>query len=162
MNKEEQHMADEQIEDKDKHEPALNAEETSGALEKLGYRKTKLGWVPKDWRVMKLKKVAEIQTGLAKGKKNITDPVFLPYLRVANVQDGHLDLSEIKKIKVSRNKISRYSLKNGDVLLTEGGDFDKLGRGTVWRNEIPNCLHQNHIFVVRPDRKNFCHISFPL
>jgi type I restriction enzyme S subunit len=36
-------------------------------------------------------------------------------------------------------------------LLTEGGDFDKLGRGTVWRGEIENCLHQNHIFCVRPN-----------
>lgn len=144
-------MADEQIEVK--HEPALNAERASGTLEKLGYRKTKLGWVPKDWRVIKLKKVAEIQTGLAKGKKNIKDPIYMPYLRVANVQDGFLDLTEVKKIKVSRDKVSRYSLKEGDVLLTEGGDFDKLGRGTIWKNEISNCLHQNHIFVVRTDRE---------
>jgi len=35
--------------------------------------------------------------------------------------------------------------------MTEGGDLDKLGRGTVWRGEIPNCLHQNHVFALRPD-----------
>lgn len=38
----------------------------------------------------------------------------------------------------------------GDVLMTEGGDLDKLGRGTVWRGEIEECLHQNHVFAVRP------------
>jgi type I restriction enzyme S subunit len=42
-------------------------------------------------------------------------------------------------------------LKRGDVLMTEGGDLDKLGRGTVWDDEIENCLHQNHVFAVRPD-----------
>jgi len=41
------------------------------------------------------------------------------------------------------------TLKAGDVLMTEGGDIDKLGRGCVWRDEIPGCLHQNHVFAVR-------------
>lgn len=74
----------------------------------------------------------------------------LPYLRVANVQDGHLDLDVIKTVAVSHDDVARFSLQPGDVLFTEGGDFDKLGRGTVWRGEVPNCLHQNHVFAVRP------------
>jgi len=104
------------------------------------------------WKIVPLKNVAKIQTGIAKGKsyKN-TNIKELPYLRVANVQDGYLDLSEIKTICVAEHEIERYSLKYGDVLLTEGGDFDKLGRGTIWRGEVPNCLHQNHVFSVRTD-----------
>jgi type I restriction enzyme S subunit len=77
--------------------------------------------------------------------------VELPYLRVANVQDGYLDLSEIKTINVHRDKVNRYRLEKGDVLLTEGGDFDKLGRGAVWSGQIKNCVHQNHVFAVRPN-----------
>lgn len=107
---------------------------------------------PSEWRRLGLQDVAEVRTGLAKGKRDIKDPVKLPYLRVANVQDGHLDLREIKRIAVARAEVERYSLQEGDVLLTEGGDFDKLGRGTMWRNEIPQCLHQNHVFVVRANR----------
>ena len=76
----------------------------------------------------------------------------MPYLRVANVQDGFLDLSEIKMIEVSPDLIPKYTLQQGDVLFTEGGDYDKLGRGTVWNNEIPNCLHQNHVFAVRTNQ----------
>jgi type I restriction enzyme S subunit len=34
--------------------------------------------------------------------------------------------------------------------MTEGGDWDKLGRAAIWREEIPGCIHQNHIFRVRP------------
>ena len=37
--------------------------------------------------------------------------------------------------------------------MTEGGDFDKLGRGDVWRGQISTCLHQNHVFCVRPNPK---------
>jgi len=105
--------------------------------------------IPKTWRKRKLADIAVVQTGIAKGKKNIADPVTRPYLRVANVQDGHLDLSEIKTIEVSRHELDRFSLNVGDVLFTEGGDFDKLGRGTVYQGEVPNCLHQNHVFAVR-------------
>ena len=105
--------------------------------------------LPKGWLKKKLVEIADVQTGIAKGKKNISDPVTRPYLRVANVQDGRLDLNEIKIINISRHEIDRFSLREGDVLFTEGGDFDKLGRGTVWRDEIPGCLHQNHVFAVR-------------
>lgn len=118
-----------------------------------GYKWTKLGWVPEEWEVVKLEKLATIQKGVAKGRKNIVDPVLLPYMRVANVQDGFLDLSTIKKIKVPESDVEKYLLQPGDVLLTEGGDFDKLGRGTVWNNEIENCVHQNHVFAVRPNKK---------
>lgn len=103
------------------------------------------------WKTQKLSDVAHLQTGLMKGKKYDGDTVFMPYLRVANVQDGYLDLNEIKTIKVATANYERYLLRKGDVLFTEGGDYDKLGRGTVWNDEIPNCLHQNHIFVVRVD-----------
>jgi type I restriction enzyme, S subunit len=78
--------------------------------------------------------------------------IELPYLRVANVQDGYLDLSEIKSVAVLKSEVDRFSLQTGDMLMTEGGDFDKLGRGTVWRGQISPCLHQNHIFRVRPTR----------
>lgn len=103
------------------------------------------------WETKKLSDVAHLQTGLMKGKKFNGDTVFMPYLRVANVQDGYLDLNEVKTIEVSKANYERYLLRKGDVLFTEGGDYDKLGRGTVWNGEIPNCLHQNHIFVVRVD-----------
>ena len=104
-----------------------------------------------NWRTEPLIKIASLQTGLMKGKRYDGETIRLPYLRVANVQDGFLDLSEVKEIEIDVSKVSRYSLKKGDVLFTEGGDFDKLGRGTVWEAQIPNCLHQNHIFVVRPN-----------
>jgi type I restriction enzyme S subunit len=107
--------------------------------------------VPEGWKLKRLDKVAQIQTGIAKNQQALSDYVELPYLRVANVQDGFLDLSEIKTIRIEKSKVQRYLLKNRDVLLTEGGDFDKLGRGAVWKASISFCVHQNHVFVVRVD-----------
>ena len=99
-----------------------------------------------------LHELAEIRTGLALGKKHGgEDLVSRPYLRVANVLDGSLDLKEMKTVEVRLNDLERYELHDGDVLMNEGGDFDKLGRGTVWRGQINGCLHQNHVFAVRTD-----------
>ena len=107
--------------------------------------------VPEGWKCVPLGEIADVRTGVAKNKKELADPVELPYLRVANVQDGRLDLNEIKTIEIERRQVERYSLAEGDVLMTEGGDFDKLGRGDVWRGQISQCLHQNRIFAVRVD-----------
>lgn len=95
-----------------------------------------------------------IQSGITVDANRDTgaDSVTLPYLRVANVQDGHLDLASITEITVSRTAARSSTLRRGDVLMTEGGDLDKLGRGTVWNAEIENCLHQNHVFAVRPNQ----------
>jgi type I restriction enzyme S subunit len=105
--------------------------------------------IPKEWRRVPLHEIAEVRTGVAKGKTRLRNAVELPYLRVANVQDGHINLSVVKRISVEREQIERYSLRTGDILMTEGGDFDKLGRGDVWQGEIDPCLHQNHVFAVR-------------
>jgi len=73
----------------------------------------------------------------------------VPYLRVANVQRGYLDLREVTTIRVSPQKAAALKLEPGDVLFNEGGDRDKLGRGWVWSGEIENCIHQNHVFRAR-------------
>ncbi len=106
--------------------------------------------VPNGWGKKSLEKVADVRSGVAKGKSGLKDPISVPYLRVANVQDGHVNLDEVKVIDIERDKLERYSLKKGDVLMNEGGDFDKLGRGDVWLGQIEPCLHQNHVFAVRP------------
>lgn len=110
-----------------------------------------LGRIPASWPIVRLKYLAEIQTGLTLGK-NYGEQTLVerPYLRVANVQDGFLDLSEITTVWVPAEDVARHELRRGDVLMTEGGDFDKLGRGYVWEGQIEGCLHQNHVFAVRP------------
>ena len=116
------------------------------------FKDSELGRIPKSWEVLPLGQLASVQTGIAKNSKPIEDSIAVPYLRVANVQDGYLDLTEMKTIEIPKSKFNRYLLQNGDVLMNEGGDFDKLGRGTVWRGEITGCVHQNHVFAVRPDQ----------
>lgn len=109
-----------------------------------------LGIIPAHWDVKRLKFLGEVRSGVAKGKDlGDVDTVSLPYLRVANVQDGYVDLAEVLEIEVAVADAARYLLKADDVLMNEGGDNDKLGRGTVWQGQIDPCIHQNHVFAVR-------------
>ena len=105
---------------------------------------------PKGWKTVRLDEVADIASGVTKGRQFGNKPtVVVPYMRVANVQDGYLRLDEIKEIEVLPADLESCRLLDGDVLLTEGGDPDKLGRGAVWRDQINPCIHQNHVFRVR-------------
>jgi len=98
---------------------------------------------------------ASVQTGLTVDANRERDGAVgeYPYLRVANVQAGWLHLHVIKTMSIPDLVARQAMLQPGDVLMTEGGDLDKLGRGTVWDGQIPGCLHQNHIFAVRADRR---------
>jgi len=112
-----------------------------------------LGEVPAHWEVVALKRIADVNTGVAKGKDLAgRSTITVPYLRVANVQDGYLDLDDVATIEIGEDELDRYALKPGDVLMNEGGDFDKLGRGCVWEGQISPCITQNHVFAVRPWR----------
>jgi len=107
--------------------------------------------LPKGWCWTTLATISDIEGGITKDQKRRTTPTMreVPYLRVANVQRGFLDLSEVKTILAEEEEIQSLLLQEGDVLFTEGGDRDKLGRGWVWKGEIPDCIHQNHIFRAR-------------
>jgi type I restriction enzyme S subunit len=118
------------------------------------YQETPIGWMPKGWVLSELGQYADICSGVTLGTKSSTDRrLRVPYLRVANVQDGYLDLAEVKEIYVNQKTLDTLRLQPGDVLMNEGGDFDKLGRGTVWQGEIEPCIHQNHVFRVRVEAK---------
>jgi type I restriction enzyme S subunit len=134
----------------------INRAVTCGLDPTIRLKPSGIDWlrdIPEHWEATQLKYVAEVQTGVTLGKTYgaaVLEP--RPYLRVANVQDGYLDLQDITTIHVPVSEAASCELQAGDVLMTEGGDIDKLGRGYIWQGEIPGCLHQNHIFAVRAER----------
>jgi len=112
-----------------------------------------IGEIPAHWNCSRLKIHSKIQSGITLGKSYRNQSfVEMPYIRVANVQNGYFKLDDVATISLPNNEIARYLLQDGDILVTEGGDIDKLGRGTVWRNNIKPCLHQNHVFAIRVNK----------
>ena len=104
-----------------------------------------------EWTWSILGEIADLKGGVTKDSKREADPDYVdyPYLRVANVQQGFLDLSVVTTIRTDRHKAEKLVLQHGDILFNEGGDRDKLGRGWVWEGQIENCIHQNHVFRAR-------------
>jgi type I restriction enzyme S subunit len=128
-----------------------------GLHEEVSLKPSGVEWfttVPAHWSVKKLKHLATVRSGIAKGKTYLSgqELIEVPYLRVANVQDGFLRLGDMSSIQVTKSEAQSYKLEPFDLLMNEGGDIDKLGRGTVWHGEIPNCINQNHVFALRPKK----------
>ena len=119
--------------------------------ELLSPQTSELPPLPTTWCWGSLEQIAEIEGGITKDQNRRLTATMrdVPYLRVANVQRGYLDLREIKSILAELDVIDNLRLCKGDILFTEGGDRDKLGRGWVWNNEIEECIHQNHVFRAR-------------
>ncbi|HET7460019.1 MAG TPA: restriction endonuclease subunit S [Longimicrobium sp.] len=110
---------------------------------------------PEGWAWATLGSIADLQGGITKGQSAKPGQTMrsVPYLRVANVQRGYLDLSEVKVIDAPESKIEILRLLPGDILFNEGGDRDKLGRGWIWNGQIEECIHQNHVFRARVKSK---------
>jgi type I restriction enzyme S subunit len=95
--------------------------------------------------------VAKVSYGIQKSPTNRPGQHARPYLRVANVQRGELDLREIKYIEVADTEMTNLRLEPGDLVVCEGNSADLVGRPAMWRGEILDCVHQNHILKVRVD-----------
>lgn len=101
-------------------------------------------------RAFELNEIAEVQGGLQVTSKRKAHPVVVPYLRVANVYRGLLDLAEIKTMRVTEKELQRTRLEEDDLLVVEGhGNANEIGRVGVWDASIEPCVHQNHLIRVR-------------
>ena len=113
------------------------------------------------WREVLLETVADIASGITKGRKIREQKLIkVPYMAVSNVKDGYIDWTTIKTIEATEQEIEQYRLLPNDVLMTEGGDPDKVGRGAIIRKPLENCIHQNHIFRVRLNEELILPIFF--
>jgi len=106
--------------------------------------------LPDSWSWVRFEDVVDITSGVTLGRKvSGKRLVTVPYLRVANVQRGYLDIDQMKEIELTEEELDKYSVMARDLLITEGGDWDKVGRTAIWRDELPRVAHQNHIFKAR-------------
>lgn len=109
---------------------------------------------PMAWPEVALETLADIVSGITKGRKVKKQTLLeVPYMAVSNVKDGYIDWTTVKTILATEQEIEQYRLFPDDVLMTEGGDPDKVGRGAIIKEPLENCIHQNHIFRVRLDKE---------
>lgn len=113
------------------------------------------------WNEAPLESMADIVSGITKGRKvSGKHLIKVPYMAVSNVKEGYIDWTTVKTIEATEQEINQYCLLPDDVLMTEGGDPDKLGRGAIIKVPLENCIHQNHIFRVRLDETHILPVYF--
>ena len=106
-----------------------------------------------EWPEKSLESLADIVSGITKGRKTTeTELIEVPYMAVSNVKSGYIDWTTVKTILATKQEIEQYRLMPDDILMTEGGDPDKVGRGAIIKNPLKDSIHQNHIFRVRLDK----------
>lgn len=111
---------------------------------------------PEGWEAKRLFEFSEITSGFTMGRDlSRYETMMVPYVTVGNVMDGHLNLSDVGQCEIKSSELEALQLKRGDILMTEGGDRDKLGRGSVWKGEIEPCVYQNHIFRIRLEQASY-------
>ena len=114
-----------------------------------------------EWTEVSLESISDIVSGITKGRKIKTaELIEVPYMAVSNVKNGYIDWTTVKTIEVTEQELNQYRLLPDDVLMTEGGDPDKVGRGAIIREPLENCIHQNHIFRVRFNERDILPVFF--
>ncbi len=90
------------------------------ALFKAWFVDSIMGGLPKGWRRCSIRELANnIQYGLTQSAS--TEPIGPRFLRITDIQGGHVDWSRVPFCKISTDDLVRYRLKKGDVLVARTG-----------------------------------------
>lgn len=107
-------------------------------------------WIlPEGWEWKTIDDLFDLQQGVSMSPRRRRGENPVPFLRTKNILWGDIDLQEVDEMDVSDNELERLKLKDGDLLICEGGD---VGRTAVWEGQLPIVVYQNHIHRLR--RKN--------
>lgn len=108
---------------------------------------------PKGWPVVIVEEVGAVQLGRQRAPKYQTGQFRKPYIRVANVYENKINLSDLLYMDFDASDFVTYALKHGDILLNEGQSTELVGRSAMWRDEIPGCCFQNTLLRFQAHRK---------
>jgi type I restriction enzyme, S subunit len=94
------------------------------------------------WKMTTVNNVGAIQLGKKREPKSHIGPNMTPYLRVANVLENEIDITDVHEMNFTPSEFEKYRLISGDILLNEGQSPDLVGRPAMFRGEIDNCCFQ--------------------
>lgn len=117
----------------DKPKMKVSTDHSVESEEKSGYRHTKLGWIPKEWRIEKIGQIASVTGGYAfKSNKMLSSNSEYQILKMSNVYQGVLDLSRNSSFwKQPTEREKEYLLVKEDIVLTLTGTVGKRDFGFV-------------------------------
>lgn len=114
--------------------------------------------LPSSWQIKLLPEVGSSRLGKMLDK-NKNEGVKTKYIGNINVRWNSFDLNDLKEIKVSDKEVNELSIKDGDLIICEGG---VPGRGAIWKGGENNLVFQKALHRIRfnglvlPDFALYC------
>ncbi|HEX6206225.1 MAG TPA: restriction endonuclease subunit S [Solirubrobacterales bacterium] len=105
--------------------------------------------LPPGWEIARVDEVADVRLGKQRSPQSHSGSDMRPYLRVANVFEDRIDLTDVKEMNFTPEEYERYALKAGDILLNEGQSPELVGRPAIYRDELPGACFQNTLVRFR-------------
>lgn len=99
-----------------------------------------LGDIPEHWEVKRLKFIADVVLGKMLCNEDKGNYQLKPYLKSKNIQWLNVDIASVDQMWFSQEEMIEYRLKEGDLVLSEGGE---VGKTCIWNNELEECYIQN-------------------
>jgi type I restriction enzyme S subunit len=140
---------------KEKRHALISHTVTKGLDPKAHLRESGVKWigeVPEHWPVCKLSYRYSVELGKMLDEKRITGEHPIPYLRNKDVQWDNINTADLPVMDIAPDEIDRYTIKNSDLLVCEGGD---VGRSAIWRgvdNVVGYQKALHRLRSVSPDR----------
>jgi type I restriction enzyme, S subunit len=103
--------------------------------------------------VVRVEEAGRVQLGRQRSPKYQTGKFTRPYVRVANVFEDRIDVSDLLSMDFGERDFRQYRLDHGDILLNEGQSTELVGRPAMWRNEVADCCFQNTLLRFQPNRQ---------
>ena len=102
---------------------------------------------PKRWKIATIGDVVEeVKYGTS---RPAVDGGKYPYLRMNNLTyDGHLDLTDLKRIDIPDNEIEKCIVHKGDVLFNRTNSVELVGKTCVF-NELEDMVIAGYIIRIR-------------
>jgi type I restriction enzyme S subunit len=108
-----------------------------------------LGKVPNEWQRVRVDAVGEVQLGRQRSPAHHVGEFMRPYLRVANVFEERIDISDVMSMNFTPDEFLTYALRSGDILLNEGQSKELVGRPAIYRDEMPGVCFTNTLVRFR-------------
>ncbi len=106
--------------------------------------------LPEGWCWASIDMVGDLLLGRQRAPQYLLGKSPRAYLRVANVKDDRIDFSDLETMDFDEAHFEKYTLRAGDVLLSEGQSSELLGQSAIFRGEIEDLCFQKTLHRFRP------------
>lgn len=76
----------------------------------------------------------------------------VPILRMGNIQNGHLDFSDLKHIELSRDELRKYRLELGDILINRTNSMELVGKSAMFEEPEGDWVFASYLVRLVIDR----------